>query len=174
MSDLHKLARESAVTDRVDCGKRSTILKLGKKFRTLATRKSIWSLGIGGCVGGALALAYRLVFESTSTLDGVELVIALVGAASYHLFVIVVGRPLSYYRSLLELYLVRQLIGEQTRAEITRELTFRYFLGDSDPRARQVSQISGRNPETLPSNHQTAQQAGGTNGAARGDGSAAY
>ena len=103
---------------------------LSQKLRRLATSNLIRSPGIGGCLGVALLLAYPLVPPPTLAWNDVLLVTALLGVAAYQLLLVVVVRPLSYYFSLLELYLLRRLIGEQARTEITRELTFRYFLGD--------------------------------------------
>lgn len=108
---------------------------MGKKLQMLATPNSIRSLGLGGCLSGGLAgalfLIYRVVLPPTLTLNEIVFVTALLGAASYQVLFIVIVRPLRYYCSLLELYLLRHLIGEPVRAEITCELTFRYFLGDS-------------------------------------------
>ena len=144
----------------------------------LTARKLIRLWGVGGSLGGGLAgslfLVYPALFPPESTLDDVVLVTTLLGAAVSQLLFIVIVRPFSYYFSLLQLYLVRQLIGEQSRAEITRELTFGYFLGDSNSRTREVfSKVGKKSGENTVQLSEGA-VGGGADGAARGDGSAAY
>ena len=148
---------------------------LGKKLRMLAMPNSIRSLGIGGCLSGGLAgalfLIYRVVLPPTLTLNEIVFVTALLGAACYQVLFIVIVRPLRYYFSLLELYLLRHLIGEPVRAEITCELTFRYFLGDSYPCTSEFFSKAGKK-----CGKNTVQDycvARGASEAARGDGSAA-
>ena len=142
----------------------------------LAVLKLIRSLGVGGLLGGGVAgglfLVYPALFPAESELEEVVLVAALWGAALYKLLLTTVVKPLSYYRGLLELHLVRHQIGQQTRAEITRELTFKYFLGDNPG----TPKFSDKREETQREQRLTPGNAihGGANGAARGDGSAAY
>lgn len=101
----------------------------------LDVQKTIRSLGVGGLIGGALGgilfLAYRKTLSVNADLGSLILIMALLGAGCYSLLRRMIIKPFSYYSSLIELRLLRRQIGDETRAEIARKLTVRYFLGDN-------------------------------------------
>lgn len=100
----------------------------------LDVQKTVRSLGVGGLIGGALGgilfLAYRKTLSVNPDLGAFILIMALLGAGCQSLVRRII-KPFSYYLSLFELRLLRRQIGDETRAEIVRKLTIRYFLGDN-------------------------------------------
>jgi hypothetical protein len=98
------------------------------------------SFGLGGFIGGGLAgilfLLYPNVFPQHSTLQGVMLIGASLGAASQRLANALIFRALRFYLNLAQLIVLRPYIGDRTTNEIAQRLTRRYFLGDENPPAQ--------------------------------------
>lgn len=80
-------------------------------------------------LAGLLFLFYPDTFPKHSTLEGVMLIGAFLGAAFQRLADVLIFKPFLYYASLIQLRLLRQYIGEKTQNEIIRQLTRMYFLG---------------------------------------------
>jgi hypothetical protein len=93
----------------------------------------VHSLGLGGflCGGllGLLFLIYPGVLPPHATTHDVLLVGSFLGAGCQRLLARIFG-PVHFYSRLLQLTLLRPIIGERTQSEIMRELTLRYFLGE--------------------------------------------
>lgn len=83
-----------------------------------------------GGILGLLFLLYPDTFPRHATVKSVLLVGCFLGAALQRLLSTLFFNPLLYYASLLQLTLLRRLIGEKTQGEIIKELTIRYFLGE--------------------------------------------
>jgi hypothetical protein len=99
--------------------------------------KYVRSFGFGGLMCGGLAgLLFTLFpdsFPQSSTLEVVMLLAASFGAVAQRLTYALIFNPLWYYTRLAQLVLLRQHIGEKTYSEIIRQLTHKYFLGESNP-----------------------------------------
>lgn len=95
--------------------------------------RRIRALGSGGSFCGGLAgllfMLYPAGFPAGSSLDGVVLTAALLGASCRPAADALIFKPFQYYAALVQLALLRRHIGARTQAEIIRELTLRYFLG---------------------------------------------
>jgi len=67
----------------------------------------------------------------------VIVLLALVGAAVERVVSALVIRPFMYYTRLLQLWLLRNQIDEQTRIMVVEELTVEYFLSRSESKVKQ-------------------------------------
>ena len=102
----------------------SMMMKIGSYIR---------SLGFGGFLcsvrAGLLFLLYPDTFPKQSTLEGIMLIGACLGAACQRLTSALI-KPFLYYASLAQLTVLRRHIGERTQNEIIQSLTIKYFLGE--------------------------------------------
>lgn len=93
----------------------------------------VHSLGLGGflCGGllGLLSLIYPGVLPPHATTHEVLLVGGFLGAGFQKLLAKLFG-PVHFYLRLLQLRLLRPVLGERMQGEITRELALRHFLGE--------------------------------------------
>jgi hypothetical protein len=93
----------------------------------------VHSLGLGGflCGGllGLLSLIYPSMFPPHTTTHDILLVGGFLGAGFQKLLARLFG-PVHFYLRLLQLILLRPVIGERMQGEITRVLTLRHFLGE--------------------------------------------
>lgn len=64
-------------------------------------------------------------------INGLMMLIALVGAAAQKAAMALIVRPFMYYSRLLQLQLLGNQIDEQTRTMIVQQMTLEYFLGNS-------------------------------------------
>jgi hypothetical protein len=91
------------------------------------------SFGLGGFLCGGLAGLLFLVYPGAlpphAAMPDVLLVGGFLGAAGQRLLATVFG-PIHFYSRLLQLTLLRPLIGEQTYGKVLGELSLRYFLGE--------------------------------------------
>lgn len=89
------------------------------------------SFGLGGFLCGGLSGLLFLVCPSAppphASITDVLLVGGFLGAAGQRLLANIFQ---NFYSRLLQLTLLRPVIGEQTYNEILREVTLRYFLGE--------------------------------------------
>ena len=82
-----------------------------------------------GGLSGLLFLLYPSALPPHATITDVMLVGAFLGAAGQRLLANIF-EPLHFYSRLLQLTLLRPVVGEPTYNEILRELALHYFLGE--------------------------------------------
>ena len=82
-----------------------------------------------GGLSGLLFMLYPSALPPEATITDALLVGGCLGAAGQRLLAKLFG-PLHFYLRLLQLTLLRPVIGVQTYDEILRELSLRYFLGE--------------------------------------------
>ena len=105
--------------------------------------ENIRSLGFGGLFGSGTLGLFRVLFPelfpAEITLEDLLIIGALFGAGGHRLINTMVvnsifrplGKFLSYYSKLVQLLMLRNLIGRKRQKEYLIELSRRYFLDES-------------------------------------------
>lgn len=126
----------------------------------MKVREYIRSLGFGGLLSSGLAglffLFYPNLFPTNSKLESVLLIGAFLGAAIQRLMNTLLLKPLSYYAKIIQLIVLKPLIGKAIQKEIIHALTIKYFLGESSEGRILSFPINVRKdlPQKMKSHHQ--------------------
>ena len=113
-------------------------------MKFIAALESFRSLGFGAMLGsGGLCLVYALIpqtFANNLTLDQIAFIGALIGGGAHLLIdkwlllglLKPIGRIVIFYSRMIEILMLRQVIGQRKALQLARTLADDYFLGRSE------------------------------------------